>query len=56
MRFDALTVFGLFAATAMLFCYALERRGRQYILGFSIACVRGSIYGFLQGAWPFGFD
>jgi hypothetical protein len=56
MRFDALTVFGLFAMPAMLFCYALERRARQYILGFSIACAIGSIYGFLQGAWPFGFD
>ena len=54
MRFDTLTAFGLFAVTAMLICYALERRGRQYILGFSIACVLGSIYGFLQGAWPFG--
>ena len=54
MKFDPLTAFGLFAVTAMLLCYALERRGRQYILGFSIACVLGSIYGFLQGAWPFG--
>ena len=55
MRFDSLTLFGLFAVTAMLLCYALERKGRRYILGFSIACVLGSIYGFLQGAWPFGF-
>jgi hypothetical protein len=54
MRFDLLTAFGLFAVTAMLLCYALERKGRHYILGFSIACVLGSIYGFLQGAWPFG--
>jgi hypothetical protein len=54
MRFDALTLFGLLAVTAMLLCYALERRGRRYILGFSIACVLGSVYGFLQGAWPFG--
>jgi hypothetical protein len=43
MRFDTLTAFGLFAVTAMLLCYALERKGRQYILGFSIACVLGSI-------------
>ncbi|HJZ16082.1 MAG TPA: hypothetical protein VJ251_11590 [Stellaceae bacterium] len=54
MKFDALTLFGLFAVSAMLLCYALERKGRQYILGFSIACLLGSIYGFLQGAWPFG--
>jgi hypothetical protein len=54
MKFDPLTLFGLFAVAAMLLCYALERKGRQYILGFSIACILGSIYGFLQGAWPFG--
>ena len=54
MRFDALTLFGLFAVTAMLLCYAFERKGRQYILGFSVACLLGSVYGFLQGAWPFG--
>jgi hypothetical protein len=51
---DALTTFGLFAVTAMLVCYALEARGRLYILGFAVACGLGSAYGFLQGAWPFG--
>lgn len=51
---DALTAFGLFAVTAMLVCYALERRSRWFILGFAGACALGSIYGFLQGAWPFG--
>ena len=49
-----LTAFGLFAVTAMVLFYALEHRGRWYILGFSASCVLGSIYGFLQGAWPFG--
>jgi hypothetical protein len=49
-----LTAFGLIAVTAMVVCYALERRGRMYILAFSGACILGSIYGFLQGAWPFG--
>ena len=38
----------------MLVCYALENRHRLFILVFSVACVLGSIYGFLQGAWPFG--
>ena len=38
----------------MVACYALERRGRIYILAFSGACILGSIYGFMQGAWPFG--
>jgi len=51
---DRLTLFGLFAVTAMLLCYALEDRSPWYILGFALACALGSIYGFLQGAWPFG--
>jgi len=51
---DALTTFGLLAVTLMVVCYALEDRSRWYILGFAFACVLGSIYGFLQGAWPFG--
>ena len=54
MTMDRLTLFGLFAVTAMLVCYALEDRNRLFILGFAGACVPGSIYGFLQGAWPFG--
>jgi hypothetical protein len=49
-----LTLFGLFAVTAMLVFYALEARSRWFILAFAGACVLGSIYGFLQGAWPFG--
>jgi len=51
---NALTLFGLFAVTAMLVCYALESRSRWYILAFAGACGLGSVYGFLQGAWPFG--
>ena len=49
-----LTAFGLFAVTAMMVCYALERRSRWFVLGFALSCGLGSIYGFLQGAWPFG--
>jgi hypothetical protein len=49
-----LSLFGLFAVTAMLLCYALERRSVWFILGFSFSCALGSAYGFLQGAWPFG--
>jgi Na+/citrate or Na+/malate symporter len=49
-----LTLFGLFAVTLMMVCYALEERSRGFVLGFAIACVLGSVYGFLQGAWPFG--
>ncbi|MGD0298248.1 MAG: hypothetical protein ABSE86_14140 [Bryobacteraceae bacterium] len=51
---DRLTVFGLFAVTAMLVCYALERRSVWFILAFAGSCALGSVYGFLQGAWPFG--
>jgi hypothetical protein len=47
-------LFGLFAVTAMLACCAFENRSPWYILGFAIACMLGSLYGFLQGAWPFG--
>lgn len=51
---DALTLFGLAAVSAMLVCYAFEERARAWTLGFAAACVAGSAYGFLQGAWPFG--
>jgi hypothetical protein len=51
---DRLTVFGLFAVSAMMICYALENRSHWFVLAFGGSCVLGSIYGFLQGAWPFG--
>jgi hypothetical protein len=51
---SALSLFGLFAVTAMLVCYAFEDRSRWFILAFAMACWLGSAYGFLQGAWPFG--
>jgi hypothetical protein len=54
MTMDRLTLFGLFAVTAMLVCYTLEDRSRWFVLGFAVACALGSVYGFLQGAWPFG--
>jgi len=38
----------------MLICYAMERRSRWFILAFAGACALASVYGFLQGAWPFG--
>ena len=49
-----LTLFGLFAVTAMLVTYALENRSSWFILAFAFSCLLGSAYGFLQGAWPFG--
>ncbi len=51
---DALTWFGLFAVSAMLLTYALEERSHWFVLGFAASCALGSVYGFLQGAWPFG--
>jgi hypothetical protein len=51
---DTLTLFGLFAVTAMLVFYALESRSNWFILAFAVSCLLGSAYGFLQGAWPFG--
>lgn len=51
---STLTAFGLFAVTAMLVFYALEKRSHWFILAFAASCLMGSIYGFLQGAWPFG--
>jgi hypothetical protein len=51
---DRLTAFGLFAVTSMLVCYALEDRSPAFVLAFAGACVLASIYGFMQGAWPFG--
>ena len=52
---DRLSLFGLFAVTAMLVTYALEKRSSWFILAFAFSCLMGSAYGFLQGAWPFGF-
>ena len=49
-----LTLFGLAAVVAMLLCYAFDQRGHWFTLGFSVSCVLASVYGFLQGAWPFG--
>jgi hypothetical protein len=51
---DALTLFGLVAVTAMLVFYALEDHRPGFSLAFAGACALGSVYGFLQGAWPFG--
>ena len=50
----AVTIYGVCAVTFMMGMYALEDRGRGYILAFALGCVLSSIYGFLSGAWPFG--
>jgi hypothetical protein len=51
---NLLSLYGLLAVSLMLLFYALEDRSPLCVLGFAVACVMGSVYGFLQGAWPFG--
>jgi hypothetical protein len=49
-----LTAYGIAALSFMMAMYALERRGRRFIVGFALGCALSSSYGFLSGAWPFG--
>lgn len=51
---SAVTIYGVCAVTFMMATYALERRGRRFILAFALGCLLSSGYGFLSGAWPFG--
>jgi len=48
------TIYGVCAVTFMMMMYALEPRGRRFILAFAVGCLLSSAYGFLSGAWPFG--
>ncbi len=54
MTMDPLTTYGFLAVTLMLVFYALESRSVWFVLAFAVSCVMASVYGFLQGAWPFG--
>ena len=49
-----LTAFGVAALSFMMMMYALEFRGRMYLIGFAVGCALSSAYGFLAGTWPFG--
>jgi hypothetical protein len=49
-----LTLFGAAAVTFMMLMYALESRGRGFVLAFACGCALSSAYGFLAGTWPFG--
>jgi hypothetical protein len=51
---DALSWFGVFAISLMLAFYAAEDLSPWFVLAFAGACLLASLYGFLQGAWPFG--
>jgi hypothetical protein len=48
------TIYGVCALTFMMGMYALEGRGRIFVLLFALVCAPSSSYGFLSGAWPFG--
>lgn len=51
---DGLTLYGLASVSLMLLFYALEGRSVWCVLAFAVSCIMASVYGFLQGAWPFG--
>ena len=51
---NAVTLFGVVAVSFMMIMYALEARGRGFVLAFALGCLLSSAYGFLSGAWPFG--
>jgi hypothetical protein len=51
---DTLTAFGLIAVGFTALSYALEARAPVWTLGFAVGSALSSVYGFLQGAWPFG--
>jgi hypothetical protein len=38
----------------MMLMYALEHRGKRFVLAFACGCLLSSAYGFLAGTWPFG--
>ena len=42
---------GIAVVAIVLRFYALEGRGRGFLLAFSAACLASAAYGFLQGAW-----
>jgi hypothetical protein len=49
-----ITLFGVTSLTFMMVMYALEHRGREFVLAFAVGCALSGAYGFLSGAWPFG--
>ena len=49
-----LTVYGVTVLTFMMVMYAVEARGKWFVLAFALGCSLSSSYGFASGAWPFG--
>lgn len=50
----SVTLYGVIALTFMMAMYALEARGRLFVLLFALGCALSSTYGFASHAWPFG--
>jgi hypothetical protein len=50
---EAFDAFGTVAVSAMMLFYALEARGRLFVLLFAGACALSSAYAALIAAWPF---
>ena len=53
-RATVLTLYGFISVSLMLVFYAFESRSPWFVLLFAVSCAMSSLYGFLQGAWPFG--
>ncbi len=49
-----LTVYGVTVLTFMMVMYAVEGKGKWFVLAFALGCALSSSYGFASGAWPFG--
>ncbi len=53
---DPVTIYGVGAPSFMMLMNAFERRDALFILAFAFGCALASAYGFLSGAWPFGWS
>jgi hypothetical protein len=51
---NAVTYYGGIALSFIVLTYALDQRGRRFILPFALACALASAYGFAKGDWTFG--
>ncbi|MGB8196604.1 MAG: hypothetical protein WCF25_06330 [Acidimicrobiales bacterium] len=51
---NVVTIYGVIALAFMMAMYALEPRGRHFVILFALGCALSSAYGFASGAWPFG--
>jgi hypothetical protein len=54
MSHALITLYGVLAVSFMMLMYAVESRGRHFIVAVALGCLLSSIYGFAAGAWPFG--